>query len=504
MMTISSTGIGQLDMASMSKVNPKSKEQAEGIDAFASLMNMGSTNTSNDVDINDLEDNIKPIDNSEAIDKETEYASDDVYKKTVEPEKADGPEKVSDIPENNKYNTENKDVTDDEAIVQITSKLEELTVKFEGLLDELKTMLKDLLGEIKNTDEMNTDDETVVISDEQLQNVLSSMGINLQDLLNVSDLKDFILELNGSTEVNILIDENLANMINKFTAKLEEILQENGITDVESFINELEAVTKDVEVLTQQNAPRADSLQTDAPTDEVIMPKNVIKGELETKAPEIDKSEPEVVIKNNKIVDKKIEVNVAEDSYQGTANQESFAETRNQIVLNLNQAIDNVVNTNNINDVSAFVDGLQEADVVRQIIDNIKLNISKDTTSIVMQLNPEHLGKVQITVASKDGVMQAQIIAETEAAKNAIEGSIAALKEAFQNQELKVEAVEVMVASYEFFNQGNAGDNQDNNAPSKRTGAINMADIPEEEMTDEELIEAEIMKAKGNSVSYSV
>ena len=31
-----------------------------------------------------------------------------------------------------------------------------------------------------------------------------------------------------------------------------------------------------------------------------------------------------------------------------------------------------------------------------------------------------------------------------------------------------------------------------------------MADIPEEEMTDEELIEAEIMKAKGNSVSYSV
>ena len=100
--------------------------------------------------------------------------------------------------------------------------------------------------------------------------------------------------------------------------------------------------------------------------------------------------------------------------------------------------------------------------------------------------------------------MQAQIIAETEAAKNAIEGSIAALKEAFQNQDLKVETVEVMVATYEFFNQSDAGEKQGENSPSKKTGVINMVEIPEEEMTEDELIEAEMMRAKGNSVSYSV
>ncbi len=493
MMTISSTGIGQLDMTAMSKVNPKSKEQAEETDAFASLMNMGSTNSSKEIEINDAsEDSAKSVDNSETIDREAEYASDDVYKKTVEPEKADGPDKVSDIPENNKYNTEDNEVISDEKVVMLTTKLEELTSELKGLLDELKVMLKDLLAEVENID------EDTVVTDEQIQEVLSSMGINLQDLLKVSELKNFILELNGSTEVNILIDEKLASMINKFTAELENILKTNGISDVESFLSELEnsinEAQKVLEVNSDSNELSANSVLAD--TD--------VEAQIVEDVPEKDKNTSSTVIKNDKVTDTKIEINVSEDSYQSSSNSENFGETKNQIMTNLNQAVENALNTANVNDVSAYVDSVQEADIIRQIIDNIKLNISKETTSLELQLNPEHLGKVQINVASKDGVMQAQIIAETEAAKNAIEGSIAALKEAFQNQDLKVEAVEVMVATYEFFNQSDAGEKQGENSPSKKTGVINMVEIPEEEMTEDELIEAEMMRAKGNSVSYSV
>lgn len=493
MMTISSTGIGQLDMTAMSKVNPKSKEQAEETDAFASLMNMGSTNSSREIEINDApEDSAKPVDNSETIDREAEYASDDVYKKTVEPEKADGPDKVSDIPENNKYNTEDNEVISDEKVVMLTTKLEELTSELKGLLDELKVMLKDLLAEVENID------EDTVVTDEQIQEVLSSMGINLQDLLKVSELKNFILELNGSTEVNILIDEKLASMINKFTAELENILKTNGISDVESFLSELENTINEAQKVLEVNS---DSNELSANS---VLADTDVEAQIVEDVPEKDKNTSSTVIKNDKVTDTKIEINVSEDSYQSSSNSENFGETKNQIMTNLNQAVENALNTANVNDVSAYVDSVQEADIIRQIIDNIKLNISKETTSLELQLNPEHLGKVQINVASKDGVMQAQIIAETEAAKNAIEGSIAALKEAFQNQDLKVEAVEVMVATYEFFNQSDAGEKQGENSPSKKTGVINMVEIPEEEMTEDELIEAEMMRAKGNSVSYSV
>lgn len=47
--------------------------------------------------------------------------------------------------------------------------------------------------------------------------------------------------------------------------------------------------------------------------------------------------------------------------------------------------------------------------------------------------------------------MQAQIIAETEAAKAAVESGLAVLKEAFENQDLKVDAIEVMVGTPDYF-----------------------------------------------------
>ncbi len=496
MMTISSTGIGQLDMTSMSKVGSKTKEQTEGCDAFASLMTMGSAGSTDEVEGTSKQE-FKPVDTSKDIEREADIQSEDVYRKTTEPEKADGPEKVSDIPEEKSIITDSKQDTSDELISKLTSKLEDLEGTLGNALEELKTMLKELLGELK------TLEEDVEISDAQLQDVLASMGYTMQNLLDESQLKSFILELNGATEVSILIDENLSNMINKYTSELENILQSNGIADVENLVAELENLTKQAEELSKTNMSYDNIAGKTGEKDKIIT----------EKLTQTTESVPEAVTKNVKLADNKIEVNVSRQISDGdtengtnpdTTSQDGYNDAKSQIMTNLNQAIENAVNMEGINDVSAFSQSISEADVVRQIIDNIKLNISKETTSIEMQLNPEQLGKVHITVASKDGIMQARIVAETEAAKNAIEGSIAALKEAFQNQELKVEAVEVAVATYEFFNQSDAGENQEQSSGTKKSNSVNLADLTEEELTEEDLIETEIMKAKGNSVSYSI
>ena len=155
--------------------------------------------------------------------------------------------------------------------------------------------------------------------------------------------------------------------------------------------------------------------------------------------------------------------------------------------------------------LNSYTEAVTEADIVRQIIDDIKVNLSKDVTSIEVQLNPENLGKVQVHVATEDGVMQAKIIAETEAAKNAIENSLALLKETFENQDLKVDAIEVMVGTYEFFNEGENDEfqNESNNS-SNKTGSINLDDVVQEEVSEEEQLQIEIMKAQGNRVSYSI
>lgn len=490
MMTISPAGVGNLGMGSMSASGSKSKEQIEGVDSFASLMDMGSSNSTTDVDFESKTD-IKPVDNTESIDKEAEYASDDTYSKTVEPEKADSPEKVSDIPENNKYNTDKKLSVDDlKKVISNNISIDESEITDEKLgeiLSELQDIIRDILTKAGyNQETEGTDVTEVIITDEDIENILSEMNIKLQDLLDTSNLKEFILKVNNSTEVDILINEKLANIVNVATEQVDEILAKQEVSNVDEFIAKLNVLEVKNEKASYVEATKVED--------------GVFAEDAEIKS----FSDAETVINKSSFADKDIEVNVMKDFSQSSSKGESFGEAKNQILTNLNQAIDSTMNVNSTVEVASFVDNVQEADIIRQIIDNIKLNISKETTSMEIQLNPEHLGKVQINVASKDGILQAQIIAESEAAKNAIEGSLATLKETFQNQELKVEAIEVMVASYEFFNQSNAGDEQNESAPSKRTGVINMGDVVEDELTEEELIEVELMKAKGNSVSYSV
>ena len=122
---------------------------------------------------------------------------------------------------------------------------------------------------------------------------------------------------------------------------------------------------------------------------------------------------------------------------------------------------------------------------------------------MTLQLNPETLGRVQISVIQKNGIMQAQIIAENETAKNAIDANIALLQESLEHQELKVESVEVMVASYAFFNHQEQQSNEQNSNQARRRTALGGLEGFEEEVADDNL-ENEILKAQGNSVNYSI
>ena len=128
--------------------------------------------------------------------------------------------------------------------------------------------------------------------------------------------------------------------------------------------------------------------------------------------------------------------------------------------------------------------------------------MSRETTSLELQLNPEHLGKVQISVSTRNGIMQAQIVTENEAARHAVEASMASLRETFDNQGLKVEAVEVMVATYEFFGNGKEQQGSPKGQNADRAGRNISGNFADEDIEDAEQLEQEMMQAQGNTVSY--
>lgn len=476
-MPISTSGIGNVDLSS-SASKAKSKAEEKAMDAFASLMNM-TAGVSNDTPT-DVASELDTTSTSEISEtsKSAEYeVKDDVYK-NEELEEADIKES---------YDT--KQVEDSKTV---DNTKEDANVKDEGIDTAVK-----VLTELKNVVMEKLD-----ITEEELDGLLESMGIELVDLLDVNVFKDFVLTTQNATNVDLLINEDLSTLVNDLTKDLENLINTYDIQDVPELIDFVKENIEDIEKV--MNVSFGEVVDSDIPKVDVEIE--------DSKEVVADNKDAKTVVSLDNSNEAENVSDASKTSKDSQSNSEGYQpqakETpQNLIVNNLNQAVNNAFATNGLDAVPSYATPVSEADIVRQIIDEIRVNVTKDTTSMEVQLNPEHLGKVQINVASKDGIITAQIITENEAAKHAIENSIAVLKETFNNQELKVEAVEVMIASYEFFNQGQDAqfENEEQANASRTTGDINLNEgLIEDELTDEEQLQVEVMRKQGSSVNYSI
>ena len=157
-------------------------------------------------------------------------------------------------------------------------------------------------------------------------------------------------------------------------------------------------------------------------------------------------------------------------------------------------------------------DGSYES-IIRQVAEQIHVQVTADTSSMEMQLNPESLGRLTLSVELKQGMMTAKFIAENEQVKEAIESQAAVLREDLDRQGVKVEAIEVAVETHEFERNLEQGQQQSQaeeearNEQSRRNSRRNLnLDILEEEedleLTEAEDLAAKIMRENGNTMDY--
>ncbi|MGG7618854.1 flagellar hook-length control protein FliK [Bacillus coreaensis] len=100
---------------------------------------------------------------------------------------------------------------------------------------------------------------------------------------------------------------------------------------------------------------------------------------------------------------------------------------------------------------------------------------------LFLQLNPGHLGSLRIEIIQQDSVMVAKIVTSTQAAKEAIEGQLSQLKQAFNTQNIQVERVEI--------SQQTAGQERFLNRDSEQEQARQeQAERKEEQTSDQDFI----------------
>lgn len=400
------------------------------------------------------------VDNSKDTVRDDKNISKDETSKDQEISKN---EKVSDTTDKNT----SKDVENVDDKDMDVSKIEDIinSDSFKDAINELKSTIMDMLD----------------IDEEQLENMLSSMGINISSLLDPEQLKNFVLQATNSTPVDLVTNEILSNLLKDLTSAVEDIKSKLSKEDVQMIIYNSNVVNN---MLGESNDKTTDNKPI---TKDMVVEDNNLA--------EDNVSKVKVVVEDNR--------DSSTGSQNGNASSNTYSEQdiANTVVNNIKDAVTNVEGFTR--EMSASE--VNTADIINQIVEKVKVSIKSDSSTMELQLYPEHLGKLQISLASKGGIVTVSIVAENELAKAAIENSINTLKESFVNQDIKVEAVEVSVSTAAFSqNQDRqTGESQEGKQGGKRR--INLGDLLEdEELSENEELEIQMMKEEGRSVSYQV
>lgn len=321
--------------------------------------------------------------------------------------------------------------------------------------DSQKTVDEDVI----TTDELVSDirnavKEVLNISDEELEQAMAELGINVIDLLVPQNAAELISIVKDTSVVEIVTDEELSGFLTEINSKITDIVGQFADENKVSFEQVVNLVTEKTE--NSKDLP-----------DELINVQNVPEEMPEEKS---DLHEEQSI----KIIDVTIDnskVDSDETGSEGSSmNFESHSDKTDKhdgntlaqnVISNLTEAVN--ASVENLSEI-AGTDKVDGIDIVRQIVDAVRVNITEEVQSLEISLNPESLGKINLTVTAKDGILTATIATQNENVKNAIENQITMLKEQLNNQGIKVQEVEVTVANHGF------GSNMDNNHNENGTG----------------------------------
>lgn len=361
-----------------------------------------------------------------------------------------------------------------------TSSISDVNSKADNkdVTDTVKEVCEDIKDAIK---------EEFDVSDEDIKVAMELLGLTALDLLSTAKVAELIEQLTGTDALTLITNEdmmqsfnNIINVVDEANADIAGML---GVKTEEVGIvlgqNDIAPVVNSEDTAKQDNVKESDAKNADDNINQTV---------------DNQESLSEVLAK--KITtesDGKAKNNMSESNEAN--NKVTYADVADNMISNITDTFADIITE----DIST----VKEADIVNQVIDSVKLMASRELTSMEVMLNPEHLGSVHITVTARNGIVSAQIAAQNEQVKTALENQMVTLREQFESQGLKVDAVEITVMAHSF----EAGQNFGQSESERKQGESKVHRKLDLSSFDDELEEdlestAPAPKAEGSSVEY--
>lgn len=404
--------------------------------------------------------------------------------------------------------------------------------------DSKPEKVEEAIAEVKEFEEAVTEviAEELHVSKEEIEAAMEELGLTFLDLFDNGNLAALVAKLEGSENVNqLLCSEAFTNILQQVNELGTELTKALGMTP-----EELKSLSQTFEqTLMAENDMPVEQIQAEdvahmtetetvvenpvnEVTDEVVEPLQNTKTEsavvpTETEAEDGTKVE---VIRTGKVEAKQMETSdeqMSEGEQDFVKSEEKQnVQTQHTVQVNENVTVETTQTTTFTEQLGTFetVQTLPPhvtvADIMEQFAEQARVQILTDTTKFEMQLNPEHLGKLYVEVTESEGSITAKIQTQNTIVKEALEMQIADLKVNLNQAGVKVDSVEVTVASHEFERNleqdANSQKQQDDAKPkAARHRNINLNGLDELSglMTEEETLVAKMMAEQGNSVDFT-
>ena len=363
---------------------------------------------------------------------------------------------------------------------------------------------EDTAAEEPEQDEENGEPDAVLLSDvmqQILQQITEQLGVSPEEVLQAMDalgisaedlsqnMAALLSELTGTDQMAVLTDESLYTQVSDLANAVEQTIEELADTlgmDKEQLTTLLQDSVKKPEepviVVEQESAAPVTDMQQESTGDQEVQTAAAM--DIEAEQPRETKRE-----ENGNMQQQMQDMQKPAENLQQTQGSAIAAEqTTERFDLQRTQKI------------------------IDQIADYVKIHSSEKLTSMEIALNPASLGSVSLHVSSKGGVISAQLYAQDEAVRAALESQVAALKESLEAQGMKVDAIEITEHSHQLEqNLDQNGGQQEGAEAQKKSGRrlLNLDELPEEEvyeekMTQAEKLQIEMMRMGGNKLNFQV
>ncbi len=301
------------------------------------------------------------------------------------------------------------------------------------ILNSISQLVMQMKSELGDIPELGLEDLNLKLSG--LKQVLfdeSSIGLN-KGLLSseLNDIRQFI--------------ESITDVINKIDLALDEEALESSLKQI---YNQLKDLTNSIKY-------NSYSYKDTKYAGVVDSYNNMIEEDKSSNFIQVTNVKKDIFnvnyeLEKQKVFDEKMNITdeiSIENPKDTDSNFENIDVILHNYLSNKDFINDNLKEVNNYNDVNQ----IYKEDIVKQIVDKMKLTLDDYKQELEIKLKPDLLGKLILKMELKDGIVNAKLLVDNYRTKELIESNIAQLKEQIKEIGVDIKTFEVYVgANHDF------------------------------------------------------